>query len=46
MSPNNFAIVFLPDFLGPVMHILVIFGRLGSFLRKVLGRLRKALRLF
>ena len=46
MSPNNLAIVFFPDFLGPVIHKLVILGRLGNFWRKGLGRLMNVLRLF
>ena len=38
--------VFLPDFLGPVMQILVNLGIFGSYFKYFLGMLRNALRLF
>ena len=46
MSPSNLAIVFFPDFLGPVMHKLVSLGKAGGFNKCYRGRLRNALRLF
>jgi hypothetical protein len=36
--------VFLPDFLGPVMKILVFLGSFGKWTRYFLGRLKKEFR--
>jgi hypothetical protein len=38
--------VFFPDFLGPVIHILVSLGKAGSLSKYYLGKLRKEFRLF
>ena len=46
MSPSSLAIVFFPDFLGPVIHMFVSFGSAGSLSKFSLGRLIKVFRLF